>query len=63
MCTNMYRDATIPQARVLVLQKEYSETAELTDNSLKLRPDKPLVWQKSEAIRAHRQPKMAGLRR
>ena len=34
----------------LVLQKEYSEAAELTAKALKLRPDKPLVRQKAEAL-------------
>jgi serine/threonine protein kinase/thioredoxin-like negative regulator of GroEL len=34
----------------LVLQKEYSEAADLTAKALKLRPDKPLVRQKTEAL-------------
>ena len=34
----------------LVLQKEYSEAAVLTARALKLRPDKPLVRQKTEAL-------------
>lgn len=34
----------------LVLQREYSEAAVLTARALKLRPDKPLVRQKAEAL-------------
>jgi len=34
----------------LVLHKEYSEAAALTARALKLRPDKPLVRQKAEAL-------------